>query len=243
MAKEKDPKRLQAHELYKVNMGDITNREIARNLGVDEKKIATWKVRDNWTKKKKTVVQQNKKRSTTKVKTDVQQEININKSLEDLDKYTDFRELSEKAQLFCYHYLSTYNGAASVRRAGYETKWPDRYAYQLLQDERVKAFINKIKEEKKQLLSNSLDDVVELLRRIAFADITDFLEFDGSRVVLKKSSKVDGQLISEISETKEGAKIKLISKEKALEKLIELMQNKSDSENNKKLNDLLSEVD
>lgn len=69
MAKIRDPARDEAKKIYLENKG-ITNREIANRLNVDEKKIATWKYRDNWdnTSKKKNVVQQNKGRSTTNKK-------------------------------------------------------------------------------------------------------------------------------------------------------------------------------
>lgn len=70
MSRIRDPARDKAKELYLSNK-DITNREIANILGVDEKKIATWKYRDNWdcsTSKKKNVVQQKKKSSTTNKK-------------------------------------------------------------------------------------------------------------------------------------------------------------------------------
>ena len=69
MAKIRDPARDEAKKIYLENK-DITNREIANRLNVDEKKIATWKYRDNWdnTSKKKNVVQQNKGRSTTNKK-------------------------------------------------------------------------------------------------------------------------------------------------------------------------------
>lgn len=75
MAKIKDPNRDKAKELY-LNNKDITNREIAKILGVDEKKIATWKSRDNWncsTTEKKNEVQQNKKCSTTNNKSLINQ--------------------------------------------------------------------------------------------------------------------------------------------------------------------------
>ena len=54
MAKNRDPARDEAKKIYLENKG-ITNREIANRLNVDEKKIATWKYRDNWdsTSKKK----------------------------------------------------------------------------------------------------------------------------------------------------------------------------------------------
>ncbi len=69
MAKIRDPARDEAKKIYLNNKG-ITNREIANRLNVDEKKIATWKYRDNWdsTSKKKNVVQQNKDCSTTNKK-------------------------------------------------------------------------------------------------------------------------------------------------------------------------------
>lgn len=69
MAKIRDPARDEAKKIYLENKG-ITNREIANRLNVDEKKIATWKYRDNWdsTSKKKNVVQQNKDCSTTNKK-------------------------------------------------------------------------------------------------------------------------------------------------------------------------------
>lgn len=69
MAKIRDPARDEAKKIYLNNKG-ITNREIANRLNVDEKKIATWKHRDNWdsTSKKKNVVRQNEKCSTTNKK-------------------------------------------------------------------------------------------------------------------------------------------------------------------------------
>lgn len=75
MARNRDPARDKAKELY-LNNKNITNREIANILGVDEKKIATWKIRDNWkcsTTEKKNVVQQNKKCSTTNKKSLIKQ--------------------------------------------------------------------------------------------------------------------------------------------------------------------------
>lgn len=70
MARERDPKRDLAFQMWKESKGKITNREISNKLDVDEKKIATWKVRDNWncSTTKKNVVQQKNKCSTTNKK-------------------------------------------------------------------------------------------------------------------------------------------------------------------------------
>lgn len=47
MARIRDPARDKAKELY-LNNKNITNREIANILEIDEKKVATWKYRDKW---------------------------------------------------------------------------------------------------------------------------------------------------------------------------------------------------
>lgn len=64
MAKERDPNRDRAKELWLEHGGDITNRRIAELLGIDEKKVAVWKQRDKWNVVQQTesnVVQQKKK--------------------------------------------------------------------------------------------------------------------------------------------------------------------------------------
>lgn len=95
MAKIKDPNRDKAKELY-LNNKNITNREIAKILGVDEKKIATWKIRDNWncsTTEKKNEVQQNKKCSTTNNKS------LINKAKSMVVEGATIKEAAEKTGL------------------------------------------------------------------------------------------------------------------------------------------------
>jgi uncharacterized protein YjcR len=63
LARVRSPNRDKAYEIYKKHDGNITNREIASILNEDEKVIAVWKSRDKWN-----VVQQSKKRCTTKRK-------------------------------------------------------------------------------------------------------------------------------------------------------------------------------
>ncbi len=64
MPRARNPSRDQALEIYRQHGGKITNREIAAQVGVDEKVIAVWKGRYNW----KDVVQQDPKRCTTRRK-------------------------------------------------------------------------------------------------------------------------------------------------------------------------------
>lgn len=117
----------------------------------------------------------------------------------------------------------------------------------LLVNTRIKEELRRLREIKNAALGDLCgDDVVELHMRIAFADTTDFVEF-GSRdrpvlhngapveithpktgekkilkqtvneVRLKDSSLVDGQIIVEVSEGRDGAKIKLADRQKSLD--------------------------
>lgn len=64
MVRKRDPNRDKAYELYKRHNGDITNRAIAEQLGINEKKVAVWKQRDKWNvvqQSENNVVQQKKK--------------------------------------------------------------------------------------------------------------------------------------------------------------------------------------
>ena len=84
--------------------------------------------------------------------------------------------------------------------------------------------------EEQEIQSKLLNKrLLETYIKIAFADITDYLSFgrrqielpDGPRVVnyvdLNESSEVDGTIITEISQGKEGVKVKLADKMRALE--------------------------
>lgn len=65
MARTRDPNRDEAFEIWKRHNGEITNRAIAEQLDIDEKKVAVWKQRDKWNVVQQTkgnVVQQKKKK-------------------------------------------------------------------------------------------------------------------------------------------------------------------------------------
>ena len=57
MARQRNPKRDEAYEIYKQHNGDITNRAIAEMLDVPEKTIGSWKSKDNWVGKLNGVLQ------------------------------------------------------------------------------------------------------------------------------------------------------------------------------------------
>lgn len=48
MPRARDPNRDRAKEIWLDQGGEITNRQIAEQLKIDEKKVAVWKQRDKW---------------------------------------------------------------------------------------------------------------------------------------------------------------------------------------------------
>lgn len=131
--------------------------------------------------------------------------------------------LTDRQKKFCLFYLQDFNARRSAKRAGFK----ENYGYVLLKNHLIKKEIDRLREEMMGELFVSGRDVLELYIRIAFADITDYVEFGNydagdqksSYVYLKDCQQVDGQLIEEVSVSSTGGKIKLLDKTKALEKL------------------------
>ena len=197
---------------------------IAKELGVKDSTVRAWKRRDLWpdvaTKKR-----------------------NANKNVAPLQKSAPIiSPLNERQQLFAELYVRNFNATQSYLKSygcSYDTARTE--GCRSLTNPNIKAYIENLKAIKKQSIMIDVDDVVELYMRIAFSDITNYVEFgsfdrptisdgqliedgDGqpvmhkeSDVILKQSDAVDGQLIEEISMSKQGAKLKLCSKDKALE--------------------------
>ncbi len=234
MGKPKDPNRDKAKKLYRERDGDITNREIGRLLGIDERKVAVWKKRDNWdsgdvVQRKKSVVQQRKV---------------IKRLAEAVDEN---EELNEREKLFCLYYVRIFNAKLSAIRAGYSENGAKQCGFRLLQRQRVQDEIRRLKKLRvsMELLADP-EDIVNLYMRIAFADMTDAVEFGteertvvgemgevkttdpetgeikpltymANYVRLKNSDDVDGQLITEVKQGRDGISVKRADSMRALE--------------------------
>ena len=128
-------------------------------------------------------------------------------------------KLTEQEELFCYHYLKTFNSTTSAARAGYSAKYAHRIGGQLIHTPRIKDFIRHIKSNRDEELFVDAMDIVKQYLKIAFADMTDIAIFKGNELRFRSSSEVDGQLISEVSQGKAGLKIKLEDRLEALKRL------------------------
>ncbi|WP_130890237.1 terminase small subunit [Fusobacterium ulcerans] len=220
MARIRDPARDKAKELY-LNNKDITNREIANILGIDEKKVATWKYRDKWecnTEEKKNVVQQNKKCSTTKPKEEKKELVsNEDKGYEWVDEEDG---LTDKQRLFCHYYMQSLNAFQAAIKAEYSPSYARVDVYRLLENPSIKKYLGKLKEQQKQDFLISQEKILNRHVQVAFSDINEYFEENGS---LKPLSETDGSLIKKlkITETEERrtVEIELIEKCKSLDAL------------------------
>lgn len=240
MARVRSPARDEAFEIYKKYNGEITLREIAKQLDVPEKSISGWKVKDKWNDKINGVLQKNK-RSTPKEK--VNKKSNKKESIADeVKEVLENTELTDKQRLFCVIYAKCMNATKSylkVYGCSYETAMVN--GCNLLRNTKIKEQIDSLlgAECNKEFLKRS---VLQKYIDIALADITDFLEFGQEEVPVmgpfgpivdkktkkeitkvtnvvrfKESSEVDGTLLSEVKQGKDGASIKLLDKMKAIE--------------------------
>lgn len=253
MARVRSPARDEAFEIYKKNNGEITLREIAKQLDVPEKSISGWKVKDKWNDKINGVLHKNKQ-STPK-----QKEKKLNKKIAEKEPIADEAEevlenpeLTEKQRLFCIYYIEDFNATKAYQKAygcSYDTAKVE--GCKSLTKPNLKKEIDRLTEEclNEQEVSSKLLNkrLFEMYMKIAFADIGDYLRFgqeeqkvwnmneDGTFkpvidpetgeqkirkyniVNLNESEEVDTTIISEVSEGKDGIKIKLPDKMKALE--------------------------
>lgn len=212
MAREKDPNRELAFKLWRENQ-NITNREIAKTLEVDEKKIATWKLRDKWKERagastQDTTTVKKKKCSTTKKETVIQQknviqqieeesEKNKEKIIEEIsEEVLEDNNLTEKQRLFCIYYFRSFNAEQSAIKAGYSRDFARSQAYTILANVGVKKYLQKLKDESEQEDYITTTRLLERHKQIAFSDLRDYVGEEGG---LKNLRDVDGTLIKKIT--------------------------------------------
>lgn len=139
-------------------------------------------------------------------------------------------KLTVKQKKFAKLYAATGNGAKSARAAGYSKHSDDEIAFENLRKPQVKKAIHEALEESLAKAQLKSDHVIEQLRRIAFSDIANAYNDDGS---LKHPKDMDEETRAavqgiEIDEIKVGRerikigetkKLKMLDRTKAAELL------------------------
>ena len=244
MARAPDQRVEQAKMLYDKGLKLI---DIANQLGIPEGTVRSWKNRYNWdcnvAKEKRNVAK------TKKNKKQNQKE----PSVDEVSSIIENPELTDKQRLFCVHYIRSFNATKAYQKAygcSYETAMVEGSSH--LRNPKIKSEILKLKQERlnREFLSES--DIFQKYMDIAFADITDYMTFGTEEVPVmamygpvkikdpetgeekqltkivntvrfKDSSEVDGTILSEVKQGKDGASIKLSDRMKALQWLSDHM--------------------
>lgn len=128
-------------------------------------------------------------------------------------------KLTPKQQRFVDEYLIDLNATQAAIRAGYSNKTAEWIGPQLLKKTHVTERIEKCMKEREKRTHISQDRVLNELARIGFSDIRKAVKWTKSTVMLIASEAIDDDTaaaISEVSEGKEGLKLKLHDKKGAL---------------------------
>lgn len=239
MPRERSPNRDKAYEIYKEHNGDIKNREISKILNISEKTISGWKSKDNWSYKMNGVLQK-KIQSTLKKKANKKSD-KKEPIAEEVKELIDNDELTDKQRLFCIYYIRCFNATKAYQKA-YKCSHESAMSAgsRLLRKQNVQEEIKKLKQSKLNREMLKEEDIFQKYMDIAFADITDYVEFGRKDVPaldkegkmsfiqvdycnIKNSSEIDGTIVSGITQGKYGTEVRLEDRMKALKWLADHM--------------------
>lgn len=207
-------------------------KDIAAKYGVSINTVKSWKKRYAWSRDKKECT----KKGCTQNKKGAHKKEAV---AEDVKQVVENDQLTDQQRLFCLYqsrmfnytkaYLKAYPGCSYASAAVLGSR--------LMKNPVIRKEIEQLKQNRlnREMLDES--DIFQKYMDIAFADMTDYAEFGNetyqdpdtgkelkySFVHLKDSGVVDGTLISEVSKGKDGAKIKLLDKMKAMQWLTDHM--------------------
>ena len=234
MPRRPDERMDQAREMYREGMKLV---EISRKLGLPEGTVRRWKSTHHWDSERS---EKNSERSERKR---AGKEKTVS---DDVKQIAENPDLTDRQRLFCLLYVKCFNATKAALKAGYSKETATEQGYQLLQKTSVREEINRLKQNRLNREMLDEHDIFQRYLDIAFSDITDFVTFGweevqvmgafgpvevkdpetGEKTPLKKivnivrfreSEEVDGTLISEVKQGKDGASIKLLDRLKALE--------------------------
>lgn len=221
MPKAKNEKATRAKDLYYTGWKLV---DIAAELGVPPGTVRRWKSTYGWD-------------ANVRKKTNVRNEA----PAEEIEAVVDDPEIGEKWRLFILYYARSFNGVRSYQKAfpgsSYTTAAVE--SCRALKRPKIRDAIMELKRQRCAKAYLETEDIFQKYMDIAFADITDFVEFGQEEVPVmgptgptkvmvntvrsRPSDEVDGSILAEVSQGKDGFKIKLADRMKALQWLTDHM--------------------
>jgi len=172
---------------------------------------------------------------------------------EEVKRVMENPDLTDKQKLFCLYYSRSFNATRSYQKA-YDVSYVSACASgpRLMGNKKIKAEIARLKEQRYSRALLSPEDVFQKFMDIAFADVTDYVEFGQEEVQVigrlggiektdektgekvpvtetvnvvkfKESADVDGTIIGEVKQGRGGASIRLADRMRALSWLADHM--------------------
>lgn len=235
---------------------DITMKALAEKHDIKPATLRSRKNREKWEKRNAT------KKVATKNATQ-HKNVATQKVIEELN---DESKLTEQRKLFCLYFTQNHNATKSYMMAyDVDYKSANANASRLMVNDSVRAEIKRIKAARNQDWLIDDADIINEWMKQAFSDITDYVEFrkvfvkyltdendmpklddQGEMIPIyrnelhfKNSKDIDGTLIQEVKQGKDGVAIKLHDKQRALIELHKLIG----GENALKLQLMQSQID
>ena len=270
MARAPNEKQVKAKELYDKGYKLI---DISKELDIPEGTIRSWKNRYKWDNENNATLQkEEKKKRNVANKSATKKKIKKEVIADEVKEVLENTELTDKQRIFCSYYIKYRNKTKAYMKA-YKCSYSNACsnASTLWKNSEIKKEIDRLLAELRDNIKIDIRDLIQLNIDIAFADMKDYVEFGQEEIPVigafgplidkktkqkitkvinvvkfKESSEVDGTIISEIKQGKDGASIKLQDKMKAidfLKKHIEFLdeetKRKLDIENKKLQNQKL----
>lgn len=206
-------------------------KDIAAKYGVSMNTVKSWKKRYAWSRNKKTgCIQkgctQNKKGAHKKEAV-----------AEDVSQVVINDELTDQQQLFCLYQSRMFNYTKAYMKAypGCTYASAAVLGSRLMKNPVIRKEIEQLKQNhmNRELLKQ--EDIFQKYMDIAFADMNDYMSFGqeeietdyGPRMInsvrLKESDQVDGTLITEVKQGRDGVSVKLADRMKAIDWLADHM--------------------
>ena len=206
-------------------------KDIAAKYGVSINTVKSWKKRYAWSRNKKTgCIQkgctQNKKGAHKKEAV-----------AEDVSRVAINDELTDQQQLFCLYQSRMFNYTKAYMKAypGCTYASAAVLGSRLMKNPVIRKEIEQLKQNHMNREMLKQEDIFQKYMDIAFADMNDYISFGQEEidtdygpkkvnsVRLKESKDIDGTLITEVKQGRDGVSVKLADRMKAIDWLADHM--------------------
>lgn len=221
--------------------------DIANELGVPDSTVRRWKHTYKWEGERS---EKGAERSENKANARKEEKKVV---ADEVIQVVDNPDLTDKQRLFCVLYVRCFNATKAYLKAyGGSYAVANTEGYKLLVNPRIRDEIARLKQHRLNQAMLDEADIFQKYMDIAFSDITDYVEFGREEVQVmgafgpvqvddpetggkktltkeinsvrfRESNEVDGTLITEVKQGKDGASIKLADRMRALDWLAEHM--------------------